>query len=261
MGVSTITSKAFTIELAGGGVINGEVKTVEDGVRKPVLLLSHGFRGFKDWGFWPYASASFARQHYYVVTFDFSRIYIKNGDFDEAAKLEAFTVSNELSDLDALLRHIREQALPLAELSDPSRIALLGHSRAGSSSIIFASEHPEVGAIVALNASAHLTPQGEGRQEAVIAADLERTPERYAIPHKLAAYRGDALIIQGDVDAERLLAGNQALRAAAPDQTFVTIPGGDHTFGISHPFLDATPALSQALEAASSFLAKWRNHQ
>jgi pimeloyl-ACP methyl ester carboxylesterase len=254
----TLISKAFKIDLGGGIVINGEVKAIDNIIRKPVLLLSHGFRGFKDWGFWPHVSSTFAQQNYYVVTYDFSRIHIKNGDFDEAAKLEAFTVSRELSDLEVLLQHIKQHSLPLAELADASRIAHLGHSRAGSSGIVFASEHPEIGAVVTLNASADLLPQGDGAQESVIRADLEKIPERYHIAQRLASYAGSALVIQGASDSERLLTGYQALQAAAPNQTFVSIAGGDHTFGISHPLTNVTPSLTEALEAAGAFLQAWR---
>jgi dienelactone hydrolase len=254
----TLTSKAFKIDLGGGVAINGEVKTADDSIPKPVLLISHGFRGFKDWGFWPYVSSWFAENGFYVVIFDFSRISVKNGDFDEAAQHAAFTVSRELSDLDTLLLHIKHKQLPIAELADTTQIAVLGHSRAGSSNIVFASEHSEIGAVVALNASANLAPQGDGLQEVFIRADLEQDPERFNIIQKLASYSGSALIIQGEHDAERLLVGNKALQAAAPQQTFVSIPDADHTFGVSHPFSSITPSLAEALNVSLSFLTKWK---
>ena len=41
--------------------------------------------------------------------------------------------------------------LPLREEADVERLALLGHSRSGGSSIIFASEHDEVKAVAVWN--------------------------------------------------------------------------------------------------------------
>ncbi|WP_238540249.1 hypothetical protein [Paenibacillus mucilaginosus] len=48
-----LTVQEFTIFSPEGIPIHGIIHALEDGVRKPVLILSHGFRGFKEWGFWP----------------------------------------------------------------------------------------------------------------------------------------------------------------------------------------------------------------
>jgi len=36
------------------------------------LILVHGFKGFKDWGFWPYSGNYFSFNDYFVITFNFS---------------------------------------------------------------------------------------------------------------------------------------------------------------------------------------------
>ncbi len=60
--------ETFTLELEPGVFIRGDIRVQEEGGRKPVLLFAHGFKGFKDWGFFPYASERFAssafRGHY-----------------------------------------------------------------------------------------------------------------------------------------------------------------------------------------------------
>ena len=38
----------------------------------PCIILVHGFKGFKDWGSFPYAAKYFAKEGYFVLTFNFS---------------------------------------------------------------------------------------------------------------------------------------------------------------------------------------------
>ncbi|WP_062494490.1 hypothetical protein [Paenibacillus sp. 32O-W] len=57
-------------------------------------------------------------------------------------------------------------------------------------------------------------------------------------------------------DSERLLAQNRALRELAPHQTFVAVPGGNHTFGAADPYEGPTDALDQAFEETAVFLKR-----
>lgn len=151
MGNAVVVKKDFRIDLENELFIRGEVTLVEEQIKKPVLVISHGFRGYKDWGFWPYVATWFAERGFYVVHFDFSRVGALNSGADEASVQKLSTVSRELSDLDAVLAHLREHKLPLAEQAETERITLLGHSRAGGSNIIFAAEHSYIGSVIAWN--------------------------------------------------------------------------------------------------------------
>src|SRR5690554_4093797 len=77
---------------------------------QPLILYSHGYKGFKDWGAWPLVAEHFANAGFCFVKFNFSH----NGgtvaqpiDFPD---LEAFAENNfslELDDLDRMLSHIK----------------------------------------------------------------------------------------------------------------------------------------------------------
>ena len=60
----------------------------------PAIFLVHGFKGFKDWGFGPYAASIFGR-NFFVVTFNFSHNGVGESltDFDE---LEKFAYSKAI---------------------------------------------------------------------------------------------------------------------------------------------------------------------
>ncbi|WP_282940968.1 alpha/beta hydrolase [Paenibacillus sp. RC67] len=281
-----ITYEAFHLEaghLASGEPlqIRGDIRVLRsEGTyakdRKPVLLISHGFKGFKDWGFFPYIAARFAEAGYYVATYNFSCNGVHESDFDELEKFGFNTTSREQQDLDLVLKSLLAQKLPLAEEADTERIYLLGHSRGGGGGIIFAAEHPEVKALVTWNGSAYadlfdsafkaqVLEHGVGfvtnartKQEMPIRAefysDLETNGNRFDIVQRLAELTIPVLQVQGDQDSPRLLAGFEALRTGAPQHKPVIIEGGNHTFGSIHPYRSTTPHLEEAIRVTQQFL-------
>ncbi|WP_159886683.1 alpha/beta hydrolase family protein [Paenibacillus puerhi] len=248
------------------------------GVRLPVLIISHGFKGFKDWGFFPYVAERFASRGFYTVTFNFSCNGVNERDFDELDKFAVNTYSREQQDLKLLLGAVKAGSLPFGEYADAGRIHLLGHSRGGGNSILAAAEHPEIRSVTTWNGNANpdlfddafkeriaqdgvaYVANARTKQEmpirAVFYEDLRLHGERYDIARRLQEIEAPVLQVQGDQDSPRLKAGFETLRQASPRhaKAIVTIEGGNHTFGAVHPFQGTTPYLEQALEATLSFL-------
>lgn len=248
------------------------------GATRPVLLISHGFKGFKDWGFFPYVASRFAEEGFYTVTYNFSCNGVGQADFDELDKFGANTFSREQDDLALVLRELTGRRLPLAGQADTDRIFLLGHSWGGSGGIVFAAEHPEIRALVTWNGSAKAdlfdaafkaqierdgvayVTNARTKQEMPIRTgfydDLERNGERFHIVKRLAELSIPVLQVQGDQDSPRLREGFAALRSGAPQHEVAVIEGGNHTFGAVHPFQGTTPHLEQALQATLQFLQR-----
>ncbi|MFB9330356.1 alpha/beta hydrolase family protein [Paenibacillus aurantiacus] len=254
MSTIRIRREAFRAPLDNGLFLNGEIKAIEGQKDLPVVVVAHGFRGFKEWGFWPHVTDVLAEQGFYTVVFDFSRIDAAATKQPEAVIAQARTLSRELEDLETILTLVREQRLPQSDSADPTRIGLLGHSRGGASSIITAAERADIGAVAAWNPPSDLTPPAGASAEPYIAADIEQNANRFDIPYKLAYLKRPALIVQGSADGERILLGHEALRLAAPGHTFVQVQGGDHTFGVQHPFAGQTPFLDEAISVTTGFL-------
>lgn len=278
VGNANILHQTFTLELDPGVYIRGDIRVKEDGGRKPVLLFVHGFKGFKDWGFFPYASERFASQDYAVITFNFSHNGVNEHDFDELERFGANTYSQEQQDLSAVLAAVLEEQLPLAEQLDNRQIFLVGHSRGGGNSVLFAAEHPGIRGVVSWNGIANANLFGESfreqvlrdgmgyvanartKQEMPISAeffeDLDRNRERFDIAAQAAALQTPVLFIQGLQDSERLLDGFRVFRKAAPHHRFATLESASHTFGTVHPFVGTTDDLERAIAITGAFFAR-----
>ena len=63
-----------------------------------VIILAHGYKGFKDWGMFPYAAAQLSQTHH-VLTFNFSHNGIGEylEQFSELEKFAVNTYSRELA--------------------------------------------------------------------------------------------------------------------------------------------------------------------
>ena len=111
---------------------------------KEVVIFSHGFKGFKDWGPFNKIAESFAMHGLVFVKFNFSY----NGTSIDSPKdfvdLDSFGNNNfckELDDLGLVINWVSNKFFN-------SKIILFGHSRGGSISILKSAEDDRVSKIV-----------------------------------------------------------------------------------------------------------------
>ncbi len=275
-------TSSFEIEGSGGLPIRGDVRLPDAAAEAPlpVVVLVHGFKGFRRWGFWGAISEALVDAGLGVVGFDMSHNGVGPGglDFDEEALFEANTWGREEEDLEAVLTALRRRDLPGAGELDPTRLGLLGHSRGGGLVIVHAANDPAVRATVAMAPVASLFRLDEdtlakGRQAGFIPivntrtgqilrlgadalAEIETRPELDDIPANHAARLGTPLLVcHGESDPAVDPEDGRRLAAAAPEGRFEPFPGADHVLGCCHPWGGSNPDFERFLGLATGFLA------
>ena len=255
-----------------GDVIRLDVRRPADGKPRTGVLVAHGFKGFKDWGFFPYLCERLAQDGHLVVSFNFSL----NGtgpDLLEFTDLDAFgrnTLSRELEDLRWMVD--RMLAGDWSDGTAPESVGLLGHSRGGGAGVIAAAEHQGISALVTWAAVAtfhrwseqHVAdwrsqgvtwiPNARTGQEMPLYRtlwdDLNDNAARLDVLAAAARVRVPWLIVHGSDDATVAVAEARRLHKAGPASSLRVVEGSGHTFEAVHPPRGTTPGLTAAVDAS-----------
>ena len=245
----------------------------------PLIIFAHGFKGFKDWGTHNLLAQYFAEHGFRFLKFNFSH----NGtttdkplDFTNLIAFADNTFTIELEDLNAVINFAwNGSSMPAA-----STIYLIGHSMGGGISIIKTAEDVRIKKLVtmaSISGFSNLWPKKAEEQwrlqgmmyvhnartkqemplKVTLLHDLDKNQARLNIAAQAALVTQPWLIVHGDADTSVPLTHAEELKAAQPHAELLVIPGGDHTFGASHPWLNSTlPApLMQFCEKVLQFLS------
>jgi len=239
----------------------------------PLVILAHGFKGFMDWGPWPWLAEQFAAQGLACLRFNFSHNGIGADPevFTEQQRFQDNTFTREAGEAGAALR--AGAALPGV---DPTRVFLLGHSLGGAMVLLAAAQAPDaVAGVITWAGVAGLegllgfreqadTWRRQGflevrnartgqimRVGACLLEDWERHREALdvtAAARALVRAGKPVTAIQGTADTS--VPPSHGHRLAEAGARLVLIDGADHTFSTPHPFPPAPPDhLRQALAA------------
>ena len=254
-----------------GDVVRADVRRPARGDPRTAVIVAHGFKGFKDWGFFPHLCECLARDGQLVVSFNFSL----NGtgpnlvDFTDLDAFGRNTLSREQDDLHWMLD--RTLAGEWSGGRAPAAVGLLGHSRGGGGSILTAAKHLGVSALVTWAAVSTFQRWGEEHVEdwttgGVTYIANARTGQRMPLYRALwddlrenaagldvmaaaAAVRVPWLVVHGDEDATVPVEEARRLARAGRSARLKVITGSGHTFEAVHPPAGTTPGLEAAVEA------------
>lgn len=247
------------------------------------LIFVHGFKGFKDWGFWPYTGKFFADKGFFVLSFNFSHNGIGESltDFTELDKFAKNTFSLELQELNEIIDAYFSGFF--GSISKKA-IGILGHSRGGGNALIVSSKRSEIKAVVTWAAVANFNRYTERqakewrkngffevlntrtnqmmRLNISLLEDIEQNKNDLLNLEKATQnLNKPLLIIHGEQDLSvKIEEGEQIYNWSNKELTeFYKIKATGHTFDISHPFTGSNPKFDSVLEKTLNFFNKHLN--
>lgn len=266
---------SFRLTGADGGRLRGDVRTA--GPTRPAVVICHGFKGFKDWGYFPVTADRLARAGFAAVSFNFSGAGVgDDGEtFDEPERFGRNTYSAQLADLDIILQALGAGALGL----EPSAVGVLGHSMGGGVAILRAARDHSIQALVTWASLARFGRlwrddqisewRRTGKLDVVnqrtgdvlplypdILDDLERNQASLDVLRAARDVRAAWLLAHGGADETVPVSDARELSAAAPGATSLILDGAGHTFGIKHPWSGSTEAFDRLLEATLDWFSR-----
>jgi uncharacterized protein len=271
----------FILSEARNGPLRGDVYLPDRTRGAPVIVACHGFKGFKDWGFWPPTGAAFAEAGLALVTFNVSGSGIgeDSQQFTELDRFEANTIGKEVEDLGAVIDALALKSIPIAG-ADARKLGVLGHSRGGGVALVRASRDPRIRAGVTWAAVSSFLLVGEEerdgwRKRGYLEVENTRTRQTFrvgvALLEELESHREALdpvlagrriqvpfLIIHGSQDESvPLQAAHRLSHALDPVRgKLLVVDGAGHTFGAQHPFSSPTPAFRLVLERTIAWFAE-----
>ncbi|MBS1537103.1 MAG: alpha/beta hydrolase [Bacteroidetes bacterium] len=273
-----INVRTVQFDSPSGKPVVADVRSIEDERKKPIVLVLHGFKGFKDWGFFPFVCHELAKHGAISICLNFSlNGYVVGSDKVEYPNdFARNTISLEIEEVRLTVRKILDNSL--AELSNwNGNIFLLGHSRGGGVALLAGvKERNSIQKVVVWN-SIGTFERFTDRQKRLwhetgtfqvensrthqtlgmnldFLLDIESHSEEFSLYNAAEVLNSALLIIHGEQDMT--VPVREAKKLAEQDERIQlhVIPATGHTFGITHPFEQTSVALNSALEYTYTFL-------
>jgi dienelactone hydrolase len=244
--------------------------------KMPLVIVSHGFKGFKEWGFLPYLSEQLAKAGALVFTQDFSLngILVPETRTYDIEKFSKNTISVALSDLQCLIEYANQHYKDIFS----GEVYLFGHSLGGGISIVAGSNFPEVtkvavwGSISTFDRYSHrqkeiwkkrgvmeFNDQTTGETfkiDICYLNDLEEHESEYDILSCIEKLGKPLLILHGTTDVTVRAAEAERMYNASNKKltNLVLQEKTNHTFGVVHPFTVTNEQLEKAIKITLQFL-------
>ncbi len=260
----------------------------------PIIVFLHGFKGFKDWGAFNQMAQIWTQKGFLVFKLNFSHNGTTTQNPLEFEDLEAFgqnTLTKELSDTATAINFIfnKNSDLPKRNVED---IRLVGHSRGGSTAIIYASKDKRIKKVITLSAVSDLEERyfneknkkewhkngvviienGRTNQQMPLFEsfheDFKKNPKNYSLKEatqKLNQANTPQLIIHGASDqsvtaqdAQDIFEWSNSTESQNQNTKLILIEDADHTYNTKHPNLiidnkDLPTCFLEMVDSVASF--------
>jgi pimeloyl-ACP methyl ester carboxylesterase len=273
-----MVEQSFRIQNASGEDFAGDLRYVDDGRAKPLLVICHGFTAHKDWGPFPYFGRKFAELGFASIVFNFSHNGI-GSDAKKFTELERFsrnTIGKELEDLRAVIDAVELEKVGSGAV-DTSRIGLVGHSRGGGVAILLASLDPRVKAVAGWSTVATFfrytshqkelwekqgympvtirSLQTKLRYGIEVLQDLEANKGKYDLIKAVQRLTAPLLLVHGEADVTvRPVEAQKLFEASDRSKTeLVLVEHTGHMYGVK----SGSSKPNRAIEHITDMTAKW----
>jgi alpha-beta hydrolase superfamily lysophospholipase len=262
----------FSIKSAEGLDIRGDF----DAPRHPraLIVIVHGFKGFKDWGFFPWLAEYLCKSGFAVCRFNMSRSGIgeQPESFDRLDLFAGDTYTIQLRDLAAATRYAQSRYPGLPTF-------LFGHSRGGGVAILGAYDVAGLSGVVTWSSIGHAGRwddetkrrwRADGfldvintrtkqvmRMSPAILDDYERNAARLDISAAAARLDVPMLIIHGGRDESVPSDESRGLASGAREASLLVIGEASHTYNAIHPLIHVPRALSLAAVVSAHFISAY----
>jgi len=260
---------SFTIPSAEGLPIRGDIESADD--PRALVVIVHGFKGFKDWGFFPWTAQRLLQHRLAVCRFNMSRSGIGDDPetFDRLDLFEHDTYSTQLRDLAVVVGYAQRRFPNLPTF-------LFGHSRGGGIAILGAHEVPFLRGVVAWSPISRVDRWDEAtkrqwraqgfldvvnartkqvmRMSPVVLDDYEANRQQLDIVAATERLRVPLLVLHGGRDESVPVHEGQLLAARATDSSMLVVHRASHTFNAIHPLVHVPFELLTAAEVTSHFI-------
>ncbi len=246
-------------------------------VSEKVVVFSHGFKGFKDWGPFNKIATEFVKNDFTFVKFNFSHNGTTIEDPINFVDLDAFGKNNfckELDDLGFVLDWVEKNL-------SPKEIFLFGHSRGGAISMLKVVEDKRINKVISWASPSDLTSRilkekivvwkekgvayiynGRTKQNMPMYYQFYENcianRDRIIIKKAIESIQIPQLIVHGSDDETVKIEEAKNLNKWNSRSQLYIIDGANHVLGGFHPYdLDRFPShLKEAVDVTIDFLKK-----
>lgn len=274
--------KNISISNQESETIRAEIHYHEGAINKPCIIVCHGFKGFKNWAFFPLLAESLACAGYVAVTFNFSRNGI-GADLQNFTELELFkknTCSLELLDLKAVVDAISSGQIGKG-LINSERIGLVGHSRGGGISLLYTHSDPRIKSLVTWSAistvhrytdeiktqwirDGYIEIENKRTMQTMqvgieLLNDLEKNKTKLDILTTVEDLNIPTMIIHGEADETVPVEEARLIydHLGSPEKELIIIEGGTHTYGAQHPMSSTSEQLKSVFDLTENWFDRF----
>jgi len=268
-----MNSNDWILKGAHGEFIHGTTHLSSSKLQRAVALVAHGFKGYKDYGMFPWLANQLASFGITTHRFNFSHSGMLKGidDFERPDLFMRDTWNKQVEDLKVLSETLCQEGLPFY---------LIGHSRGGVSCLLSVGRGNIIpDKIISLSApstclSLSLEEQEQLLSNGFLNSPSSRTgqllqvgvnylqeqldsPDKHNLLDLVSRIRIPTLIIHGDSDTSVPIEHGREIANAAHDSLFVPIGGGNHIFNTPNPFVEfgnPSPELMAVWETIRQFV-------